>query len=261
MSVVSFLTIIPVGRIETIDLGFVAKNMNLFPLGGAVIGLIIGALSLLIFPYLHPLMAGVVLCAFFVIITGVHHTDALADFADGLVANGNIANKQKAMRDPAVGSAGVVAIVLYIAAMIVVISEFESGFKIFSAIVTAEVISKYVLVLQAYSGHSAWPGFSSPFTEQMKDRKKLLVATFITIGIILVTSSIIIIMIMITFDKNNNSVGYVFLYRAFTALGISLSAGAVIQQIANKSFGGVTGDVMGASNEITRLLSLMALVS
>jgi adenosylcobinamide-GDP ribazoletransferase len=240
----------------------VAKNMHLFPLGGAVIGLIIGALSLLIFPYLHPLMAGVVLAAFFVIITGVHHTDALADFADGLVANGNIANKQKAMRDPAVGSAGVVAIVLYIAAMIIVISEFESGFKIFSAIVTAEVISKYVLVLQAYSGRSAWPGFSSPFTEHMKDRKKLLVATFITIGIVLVTSSIIIIiMIMITFDKNNNSDGYFFLYRAFAALGISLFAGAVIQQIANKSFGGVTGDVMGASNEITRLLSLMALVS
>ena len=35
--------------------------------------------------------------------------DGLADFADGLMANGNKESKHKAMLDPAVGSAGVAA--------------------------------------------------------------------------------------------------------------------------------------------------------
>jgi len=50
-------------------------------------------------------------------------------------------------------------------------------------------------------------------------------------------------------------------YVGFLSLGISVALGFLIQRIANRSFGGISGDVIGASNEITRLASLIVLSS
>ena len=41
------------------------------------------------------------------IITGIHHADGLADFADGLMVKGSKEKKLKAMKDVSTGSAGI----------------------------------------------------------------------------------------------------------------------------------------------------------
>jgi adenosylcobinamide-GDP ribazoletransferase len=172
------------------------------------------------------------------ILTGVHHTDALADFADGLMAKGSKEAKHKAMLDPAVGSAGVAVLVMYFVGMIIVFNiGFGSSLAIFTSIITAEVIAKYVMVLLANRGLSAWEGFSSPFIAAMKDRHKILAATGIMIVI----------------------VGFASSYAGFVALIISLILAQLLKYLSSKSFGGISGDVLGASNEITRLSSLMVL--
>ena len=237
-SVLSFLTILPTGRAH--DIRYVAGNMHLFPVAGIVIGAIVGAMAFGISPYLHPLIVGLLVTGAFVIITGVHHTDALADFADGLMAKGDKESKRKAMSDPAVGSAGVAALVMYFAGMIVVFNVGSiQGYGILLAIITAEVIAKYLMVLLAHRGVSAWEGFSSPFTAAMKDKRKVLVAS----GIMLVT------------------VWFAGGYAGLIALGASLGIAAIMKYVSGKSFGGISGDVLGASNEVTRLASLLVLAS
>jgi adenosylcobinamide-GDP ribazoletransferase len=94
------------------------------------------------------------------------------------------------------------------------------------------------MVLQAHRGHSAWEGFSSPFTAAMKDKRKIIVATSMAIAVIWLSGT--------------GNFGLV-------ALSVSLAFAALIQYVSNKAFGGISGDVMGASNEITRLCSLMVL--
>ena len=238
-SVLGFLTILPVGK-QDHDIYYVAKNMYLFPVAGLVIGAIIGAMALGISNFLHPLLVGFLIAGAFMIITGVHHTDALADLADGLMAKGSKEAKHQAMLDPAVGSAGVAVLVMYFAGMIIVFNiGFTSGLAIITSVITAEVIAKYVMVLLANRGLSAWEGLSSPFTLAMKDRRKMLAATGIMVTIILFASS----------------------YAGFVALVISLILAELLKYISNKSFGGISGDVLGASNEITRLSSLIVLSS
>jgi adenosylcobinamide-GDP ribazoletransferase len=73
----------------------------------------------------------------------------------------------------------------------------------------------------------------------MKDRHKMLAATGIMIAI----------------------VGFASSYAGFAALVISLILAQVLKYVSSKSFGGISGDVLGASNEITRLCSLMVLSS
>jgi adenosylcobinamide-GDP ribazoletransferase len=237
--VLAFLTILPTGK-QSHDIHYVAKNMYLFPVAGLVIGAIIGAMAFGISPFLHPLLVGLLVTGALVIITGVHHTDALADFADGLMAKGGKEVKRKAMLDPAVGSAGVAALVMYFAGMIIVFhSGFSSGFAILTSIIAAEVIAKYVMVLLANRGLSAWEGFSSPFTAAMKDRRKIVAATGIMLAIVWLASS----------------------YAGLIALGVSLAITGLMKYVSGRSFGGISGDVLGASNEMTRLSSLIVLSS
>ena len=83
-AVISFLTIIPVSRTSSsIDINLVASKMYLFPLVGAIIGIMVGVLAYIISLYLPPLVLGFIVVLILVIVTGVNHTDALADFADG----------------------------------------------------------------------------------------------------------------------------------------------------------------------------------
>ncbi|WP_415281448.1 adenosylcobinamide-GDP ribazoletransferase [Candidatus Nitrososphaera sp. FF02] len=235
-SVLSFLTVIPAGRGD-FDIRYVAKHMYLFPVAGALVGLIAGGMAFGISPFLPPLLVGLLVAGALVILTGVHHTDALADFADGLMAKGDKEKKKKAMMDPAVGSAGVAALVMYFAGMIIVFNTGFPGIKILTSIIAAEVIAKYVMVLLTYRGMSAWEGFSSPFTAEMKDGKKMLAATGIMLPVVWFSAG----------------------FAGMAALGVSIALGALMRHAAKRSFGGISGDVLGASNEVARLASLMTL--
>ncbi|HZC20810.1 MAG TPA: adenosylcobinamide-GDP ribazoletransferase [Nitrososphaeraceae archaeon] len=240
-AIISFLTIIPVPKPSIVDIDSIANKMHYFPLAGAMIGSLIGGLAYGISFYLQPPLIGFFITGAFVIITGVQHTDALADFADGLMAKGSKDIKYKAMHDPAVGSAGVSSIILYIMGMVISVSSFHHGIRLFTSIVAAEVIAKYVMVLQSYRGLSAWEGFSSPFTRAMKDRRKILSATAVTLPIVYFFGG-----------------GY---YAGPISLGVAVAIATIIQHVSNKTLGGLSGDVIGASNELARLSSLIVLSS
>ncbi|MEO9296327.1 MAG: adenosylcobinamide-GDP ribazoletransferase [Nitrososphaera sp.] len=240
-SVLAFLTILPSsGRGEHDDIHYVAKNMYLFPLAGAAIGAIVGAMAFGTSFFLPPLMVGLLVAGALVIVTGVHHTDALADFADGLMAKGGKEVKRKAMMDPAVGSAGVAALVMYFAGMIIVFNTGFPGIRVFTSIIAAEVIAKYVMVLLTFKGTSAWEGFSSPFTAAMKDNHRMMAAaTAIMLPIVWFAAGL----------------------PGMAALGVAIALGGLLRQVSKKSFGGISGDVLGASNEVARLASLIVLSS
>jgi len=234
-SVISFLTIIPS---KNTQLDTVAKNMYLFPVAAALIGLIIGGAGYGLSLIVQPLIVGLLLTAALVIITGIHHTDALCDFADGIMAKGTKEKKLQAMRDPAVGSAGVVTIVLYVAGMIMSISMMK-GLVLFEAILLSELMAKFAMVLQANRGLSTWQGLSSPFTQSMKDTRKLGAAAALAI-----IPTILI-----------GGITGIFVTVVTVVLSFALLA------VANRSFGGISGDVFGASNELVRLASLLIFAS
>jgi adenosylcobinamide-GDP ribazoletransferase len=73
----------------------------------------------------------------------------------------------------------------------------------------------------------------------MKDRRKMLAATGIMVAIVWFAAS----------------------YAGLFALAVSLALAGLMKHVSGKSFGGISGDVLGASNEVTRLSSLIVLSS
>jgi adenosylcobinamide-GDP ribazoletransferase len=50
-------------------------------------------------------------------------------------------------------------------------------------------------------------------------------------------------------------------YAGIVALVVSLAIAALLKYVSRKSFGGISGDVLGATNEVTRLASLLVMAS
>ena len=234
-SVFSFLTIFPSSN-STLD--NIAKYMYIFPIVGIVIGLLIGSFGFGLSFFLDPLLVSLLVVASITIITGIHHADGLADFADGLMVKGSKDRKLKAMKDLSTGSAGIVAIVLYLIGLVIAIS-LTSGFDLFKAILISEILAKFSMVLMASLGNSASLGSNSPFVKIMKDKKKLAIAFFIMIvPVILIGETTGLVM-----------------------FGVTVTLTIFLLVLSTRSFGGITGDVLGATNEFTRLASLMVFVS
>ena len=234
-SVFSFLTIFPSSNTT---LENIAKYMYVFPIVGIAIGLLVGSFGFGLSFILEPLLVSLLVVASIAIVTGIHHADGLADFADGLMVKGSKARKLQAMKDLSTGSAGIVAIVLYLIGLVVTIS-LTSGFDLFRAILISEILAKFSMVLMASLGNSASLGSNSPFVKIMKDKKKLAAAFIIMLIPVIVIGE---------------TTGLVM-------LGVAVIITLFLLAISTRSFGGITGDVLGATNELTRLASLMVFVS
>ncbi|AJM91688.1 MULTISPECIES: adenosylcobinamide-GDP ribazoletransferase [Nitrosopumilus] len=234
-SVFSFLTIFPSSNAT---LENIAKYMYIFPIVGIAIGLLVGSFGFGLSFFFDPLLVSLLVVASIAIVTGIHHADGLADFADGLMVKGTKEKKLKAMKDLSTGSAGIVGLVLYLVGLIITIS-LTSGFDLFKAILISEILAKFSMVLLASLGKSATLGSNSPFVHVMKDKKKLAAA-------------FIIMLIPVTLIGETTGL---------IMLGVTIALTLFLLGVSTRSFGGITGDVIGATNELTRLASLMVFVS
>ena len=243
LEIISFLTIIPIGKFGKSDsLDNISKKMFLFPFIGLLIGLLTIPVVLISFYLFNQFVSAFIVTIFIIVLTGIHHTDALADFADGIMVRGNKEKKYNVMHDPRIGSAGTVAISGYVIGMVIAISSITGLDRLMIAIIISEIMSKYSMVLQSHYCESAWNAYSSLFTKNMKSKKKMAIATITTI----------VLIILVVLISNMSMMGLqIFIVGIICCL--------IVIYISKKNFGGITGDVMGATNEIVRLCSLLSL--
>ena len=233
-----FLTTIPVG-ISMEGIEKLMKHIYLFPVVGAVVGLLlagIGYASSAIFP---PFLTSIIVMIFIYYLTGFNHIDGLADFGDGVAAHGTREKKIAAMRDTAVGTGGMIFCIIAILGVfssLVSISEKKEilPYLIPSALIAAETCAKQTMVTVAAFGKKLHDGFGAMTVENTKISD--FAAGLVFTGVICYLA------------LGPNGIG---------ALIVSQSAGLLVLNTANRHFGGVSGDIVGASNEIGRLAALM----
>ncbi|WP_309492931.1 adenosylcobinamide-GDP ribazoletransferase [Candidatus Hecatella orcuttiae] len=230
-----FFTVIPV-KTDSQSLNRTASYMFLSPLAGGFIGLSAGLLAWALFHAIPPLLVGMVTMGFILLLTGLHHTDGLLDFGDGLMAQGSWERKLQVMHDRQTGTGGLVLGLVVILITAFAISEL--GLEALRGLVAAEVSAKLSMVVGTWAGRPAHEGLSSLFIKAMHGRgRKLRLA-----GGLLLSSGI-------AFPLLGG--------RGLLLLAAGIITALVLVAVSNRNFGGITGDVLGASNDLARMTSLL----
>jgi adenosylcobinamide-GDP ribazoletransferase len=119
-----------------------------FPAVGALIGAIAGGVRYGLDSPLGPLPASVLAAATLVALTGALHQDGLADCADGLGVRGDRARRLAVMREPQVGTFGVLALALWLALLVSALNGLEREDAL-RALVAACALGRWAALLHA----------------------------------------------------------------------------------------------------------------
>ena len=235
----SFLTAIPVSMDEDM-LTDAAKSMFLFPLIGAFIGLLAGLFGWVTSQVLPSLVVGGLVLGLLLLITGLHHTDGLLDFGDGVMAHGSSERKIEIMHDQLTGAGGLSLGILTFLITALSIAKINTNL-IIQSLVVVEISAKLSMVVGAWAGKAVHQGMSSSFLEAMHGKNgttRLVAALAISFGI---------------------AIPLLWLAGVVTVLA-AIIVSLVMVEISHRNFKGVTGDVLGATNELTRMVSLIILL-
>jgi adenosylcobinamide-GDP ribazoletransferase len=239
-NLLSFLTIFPVAMDENM-LSDCAKNMWAFPLIGAFIGALAGVFGWVVYHFLPGIVVGGLVLALLLLITGLHHTDGLLDFGDGIMAHGTAEHKIEVMHDNLTGAGGLSMGIMTMLIGAIAIGQLNIGI-IIGAIITIEASAKLSMVVMAWAGKSVHQGMNSPFLEVMHGNKgslllivALAISFAIAVPLLRVAGAVVVLAAVVT---------------SFVTVAV-----------AQRHFNGVTGDVFGATNEITRMVCVVVLLA
>jgi cobalamin 5'-phosphate synthase/cobalamin synthase len=142
---ITFLTILPLRLRDERDAGGTAAAW--YPLVGAAVGAIAGGIFAVAEPALGASVAAIAAVGTLVVLTGGLHQDGLADCADGMGVRGDLERRLAVMRDPATGSFGTLALILWALLLTASLAQLSRGDAV-AALVTSAAVGRWSALLQ-----------------------------------------------------------------------------------------------------------------
>jgi len=238
LQALSFLTVLPMGRLPIPGEKGLARSMAFFPLAGLLIGLLLAiAYFLLSLLFSKSLVLWLTL-GWLALLTRCLHLDGFADTIDGFASGGPKEKILEVMRDSRIGAFGVVGLILLIGAKYLALDQII-GESIPRSLILMTVIGRNSMVWVCYRSPYARSGggLAKPFAENLTSREMIISsASALGIGLLLWG-----------------------LKGALVFLGIGLFSFG-FRLFFLKKLNGITGDVLGAANEFSELLCLILLI-
>jgi adenosylcobinamide-GDP ribazoletransferase len=210
------------------------RHVYVFPVVGLALGAIIAAMAFLSYQALAPNLVAMIVIIAIYRLCGINHIDGLADFGDGVIAHGTTEKKIQAMKDVSLGTGGCVFIAVLILATFAIVSDIARDLLPL-ALIVSEVSAKEAMITFAAFSRSLQKGFGQIMIEKTGIKQFLI--GFAISAIICTT---------------------ILGYLGLAILAISLAGAFYMVLVAKRNFGGATGDGIGATNEICRLMALAA---
>jgi adenosylcobinamide-GDP ribazoletransferase len=232
----SFLTILPTGSNLKCSPRALSGSAVFFPVVGWFVGGIVAGIGwLTVYAGGTPMLGAVAAVAAGVIITRGLHLDGVADVLDGLGGSFETSRRLEIMKDSFIGPFGVIGLVLLLIGKIAVLAMLlENSLPVFLPLITVSAAARWAMVAQAYrSKYPRVDGTGHPFVGKITGRN-LLFASVLMLP---------------------------FLFFGWFGLVMVLAAQLPplwLRQKAHQAFGGVTGDVLGASCEFSELAGWFA---
>jgi adenosylcobinamide-GDP ribazoletransferase len=235
----SFFTRIPIGKRDFGNANL-AESAWAFPVVGALIGALDGLVYLLIIQLgLTNNIAAWLTVIFHLTLTGCLHEDGLADSADGLASGRNREQKLAIMRDSHIGSYGVLALIAIISLRANAIASFNNNSQTLLIFIAAAATSRSLLVLLMRSTPTARSDGLAVAAARPSHLQTIIAISLASLSL--------------------SSTGNIS--AALAAIFTLAVIYVAIKHIATKNFGGISGDTLGAAQQISEVSILLIFLS
>ena len=234
----SFFTVLPV---RAASLEEAAREVRLLPLIGLLTGLP-GAVLLLAAHIVPPGVSATLALGAVLLAAGLHHADGVLDVGDAIMAHGSPDRRRDVLEDTRVGIGGLGALFLVYAPTVGALAALcaISPARAALALLAGEVAARSAMLLMLAFGEPADPRSSSvPFVRALSGPHRtpaVVVALLAPLPFLLATSALAPLAILAA---------------PLVALGAL--------RISAAKFGGIGGDVVGATGEVSRAALLVLL--
>lgn len=233
LGLLTFSTILPIRVYTSIE--YMTKLTWCWPFLHVFIGVLAAICGYVSIEFLHlnSFFTAAVIYAFLMLITGYNHLDGVMDMADGVMVHGPPEKKIRVMKDASVGAGGVAT--LFLVASLTIGGLYNIlDYNFIMGIIICEMTAKTSLLTTALLSKPLTPGIGSYFINETN------------IYNYLASTSIVAIIALLL----GNFVGLMGVIGAIVS-------GLLIAIIARRNFVLANGDVLGMSNEVGRLFSLL----
>jgi adenosylcobinamide-GDP ribazoletransferase len=234
----SLFTILPVGGGAELGEDQAVRAVRWLPAVGLLLGLAGAAVILSVggSPGPRRLLGAALAVALLALLTGGLHLDGLADTADGFGSRRGRAEALAIMRRSDVGPMGVTALVLVLLIQVSALAAIPRVPLAAAALVLAEVTGRAAVVVATGSPAARPGGFGALVAGRTAPRDR--VATVVLLGCAVAVAGFA-------------AGGAGLAARGLIAALAGLVAGGLLQQVARRRLGGMTGDVFGAILQVS----------
>jgi adenosylcobinamide-GDP ribazoletransferase len=243
----SLFTILPAGGAAEVGAGEAAAAVLWLPAVGVLLGGIGGGLMVAVAaggasgP--RRLLAAVLAVALLGLLTGGLHLDGLADTADGLGSRRPARQALDIMRRPDVGPMGVAALVFVLLIQVTALAAVPRVPVAAAALVLAAATGRVAVVLATGYPAARPGGFGALVAGQTTPARRVLTAAIFGCAVAAAGFA---------------TGGWALTVRGLAATLAGLLAGGLVQLVAWRRLGGMTGDVFGAIVEVSTAAVLVA---
>lgn len=232
-----FLTVVPLSWIHHEPTAReLASSMSWYPLVGFVIGGGLAGVDLMLGHVFEPPLVNAMILVVLVGLTRGLHQDGLADTVDGLIGGRNREERLRIMKDPAIGAIGATALCLSLIVRYAGLMALPQELRI-AALATMPAVGRWSMVLLARLSHPARSdgGLAGPFLAYVSWQDVAMATMTLLIGL---------------------AIGLEVVGVCVVVVG-GMAVVLVVRQWFHRRIGGVTGDTLGATNELVEILFLL----
>jgi adenosylcobinamide-GDP ribazoletransferase len=233
LGAVSFLTRVPTGTGARRD-EELARFVPWFPVVGAGVGLAVAAVYAGALRLLPPLPAAAVAVVAGVCLTGAFHEDGLGDTADAFAGGWDRESTLRILQDPRLGTFGVLAVAASLVLRVAALAALAPAAAL-AALPAAHALSRAGAVATMAALPAAGTGLGAASARSLSRRRALAgAAVGLAVALALLGAA-----------------------AAWAAAATGLAAW-LLGRLARRRVGGVTGDVLGAVQQLGEILVLLA---
>ena len=234
IAAVQFLTIVPLAKDLRVPDETLSNSIAYFPLVGFLIGMLLSLCSGAMELFLPTQVGCILIIALLIILTGGIHLDGLVDALDGLAGGGGRERMLEIMRDSRIGAIGVIGVVVLLLIKYITLTNLPRGL-LWKSLMLMPVVGRWSMAQICYfSRYARENGTGRPFVNPAS-RKGGIFAAILTLTLLTI-----------------------FLGLKGVVIGILLSLFTHgFKAFFHRKIGGVTGDVIGAANELAEVLFLL----